>query len=330
LLATADDLQNVPGMSLTAARPLPWLNMLLSAADRAVKDYCKRDFELSAYIDQMDGANQADLVIRQRPVWISQTNLAAPSVGQSLPQATINVVSTQGFHPGTFGNPNAQPPTVGVAIGASSVSSFSYTGTTATSFTGCSGGSGVMQNFPNATAQCSVYSPVVWWDPTASRGQGPNAFGPGTQMVLGQQYMVVDDCQGKGSQAPLPVGVRASNRGLIKRWQGGGGIATGYWFPQNYMGDKLAGTREPYWQQGRGCIKVAYSAGFLTIPDTLKYACLMLVSQMVRIMPNGTDMSSEALGAYNYSALASGDNPEMGSIRRTLARWRESAWSSGN
>lgn len=333
MLATAADLQNVPGMSLTQARPLAWTNMLLVAADWAVKEFIKRDIELASYVDQYDGANQTDIVVRQRPIWISQTNLAAPSIGAALPQATVTVVSTAGFHPGTFGNPNITPPTAGVCTVAGnngvSVSSFTYTGTTATTFTGCSGGTGTMQNFPNATQPCSVYSPVVWYDPTAARGQGPTAFRAGTQYILGQQYQVVEDKQGRGGQTPLPYGVRASNRGLIKRW-GGGGYAAGWWFPQTYFGDKLAGTREPIWNQGRGCIKVAYSAGYLTPPPALNYAVLSLVAQMVRIMPNGTDMSSEALGNYNYSVLSESQDPALGTIRRTLARWRESSWSSGN
>lgn len=329
MLATIDELMVMPGMNLTPARPLAWLNMLLTDADACVKDYCKRDFELTAYVQYYDGQNQTDLIIRQRPVWMAQTNLVAPSIGQALPQSTINVVSTAGFHPGTFGNPNATPPTIGVTTGVSTVSAVTYTGTTATSFTGCSGGVGTLQNNPSATTQCSVYSPVIWYDPTAARGQGPTAFGTGTQMVLGQQYMVVIDSEGSGGLAPLPSGVRASRRGLIRRWAGGGYPIMGWWFPQNYMGDKLAGVRRPIWNIGDGCTKVAYTAGFLTPPPPLKYAVLMLVAQMVRIQPSGDNLSSQSLGAYSYSILNSDQYPEMGTIRRTLARYREPAFSSG-
>lgn len=329
MLATVQDLLNVPGMSLLAARPTAWTNSLLVAADYAVKTYLKRDMELTAYVQFYSGQNQEDLIIRQRPVWMAQTNLAAPSIGQSLPQGTITVLSTAGFHPGTAGNPNATPPTIGIATGISTVTTVTYTGTTPTTFTGCTGGTGTMQNNAQATNPFSVYSPVVWYDPTAARGQSPTAFGVGTQMVLGAQYMVVTDKEGTGStQAILPQGCQVSNRGLIKRWAGGGYPIMGWWFPQNYFGDKLAGVRKPIWNIGDGCIKVAYTAGFVQPPPDLNYVTCQLVAQMVRIQPNGADMASENLGQYSYNVLQ-GD-PEMGSMRQILSRWRERSWSSGS
>lgn len=327
MLATAADLTNVPGMNLTAARPLPWLNKLLVCADAAVKRWTKRWFELAARVEYYDGQNQPQLVIRERPVWAAQANLTAPSIGQALPQSTISVTSTAGFHPGTMGNPNVQAPSIGVVTGNTTVTFVTYTGTTPTSFTGCSGGTGTMQNIATATVPCAVYSPVVWYDPTAARGYGPTSFGVGTQMILGLQYILEDDSQGAGGFSPLPAGIRASYRGMIRKWAGGGYPIMGWWFPQNYFGDKLAGVREPIWNLGRGCVKVAYTSGFFTIPEDLQYAVLALVAQMVRIMPNGVDMTSESLGGYTYSVLQ--DSMELGTIRTTLKRWREPSWPSG-
>jgi len=64
----------------------------------------------------------------------NNTTIAAGSNGQSLPQSTINVVSTTGF------------PSSGTIFVTTDTGSYAvtYTGTTATSFTGCSGGSGTM------------------------------------------------------------------------------------------------------------------------------------------------------------------------------------------
>lgn len=62
------------------------------------------------------------------------TTIAAGSNGASLPQATINVASTSGFN--TSGKIY-----VTTSLGTHAVT---YTGVTATSFTGCSGGLGVM------------------------------------------------------------------------------------------------------------------------------------------------------------------------------------------
>lgn len=63
------------------------------------------------------------------------TTIAVASNGQVLPQATINVASTAGF-------PSSG--TIAVQTSASLYQIVQYTGTTATTFTGCSGGVGTM------------------------------------------------------------------------------------------------------------------------------------------------------------------------------------------
>lgn len=67
-------------------------------------------------------------------VTVVSTTIASGSNGASLPQATINVVSTAGF------------PTSGIVNVTSSTGSqiITYTGVTGTSFTGCTGGTGTM------------------------------------------------------------------------------------------------------------------------------------------------------------------------------------------
>lgn len=64
----------------------------------------------------------------------NSTTIAVGSNGQSLPQSTINVVSTTGF------------PASGTIFVTTSTGSYAvtYTGTTATTFTGCAGGTGTM------------------------------------------------------------------------------------------------------------------------------------------------------------------------------------------
>jgi len=65
----------------------------------------------------------------------SSTPIEAPSVGQALPQATIHVASTDAFlASGTIDVPTT--------TGTSQVT---YSGVTETSFTGCAGGTGVME-----------------------------------------------------------------------------------------------------------------------------------------------------------------------------------------
>jgi hypothetical protein len=64
----------------------------------------------------------------------ANTTIAAGSNGQSLPQSTINVVSTSGF------------PSIGIILvrTTAGIQTVTYTGVTGTSFTGCSGGTGTM------------------------------------------------------------------------------------------------------------------------------------------------------------------------------------------
>jgi hypothetical protein len=72
------------------------------------------------------------------------TTIAVGSNGQTLPQTTINVVSTVGF-------PSSG--TIAVVTSSGTVP-VTYTGITGTSFTGCSGGTGTMSTggFVNACA----------------------------------------------------------------------------------------------------------------------------------------------------------------------------------
>ncbi len=102
------------------------------------------------------------------------TTIASGSNGQSLPQSTINVASTTGF--ASSGNVFVQ-----TSVGWQRVT---YTGTTSTSFTGCSGGTGTMST-GNGVHNCSTNSiyritgnpaafssgyPIPWADQIASGG----------------------------------------------------------------------------------------------------------------------------------------------------------------
>lgn len=330
MLCTYENVAAIPGMCNVAARPVAWVNSLIGAATEAIKNYCKRDLELTARIDYYDGQAQRDLVLRQWPVWMGANFLDPTMQGVALPQATITVLSTQGFHPGTFGNQNAQPPAVGLQTGINSWTWINYTGTTATAFTGCTGGVGTLSLNPGggSPAPFSVYSPVVHFDPQGYGGQSAAGFGAKTQLVGGSQFYVVTDTQGQGGQTPLPLGARASKRGTLRQAGGAGTFYYG-WQP-TYFGGKLAGSRAPVWPRCDGGIRVMYSAGFLTVPFDLSYAAAMLVMQMIRIQPTGANLNNESLGAYSYSTLVKSEDPEMGEVRRTLARYRESAWAAGD
>jgi len=317
----------MPGMSNQAKAPVPWLNRLIGAASNSVKRFCKRDLEMAAYDEPYSGAGQRDLVVRQFPVWMAQTGVTGASDGATLPQATIDVLSTKGFHPGTGGDPNAQPPAVAVQIGPSNWTWVTYTGTTPTNFTGCTLG-GPAGTMAASYGGQSVSSPVVFYNSAAFAGQAPGGFfsttNPNTQqMVLGTQFYVETDSTGG-----------RSNRGLLRRIGGSGAGFIGF-YPENFYSGKLAAYRMPVWPRGDDNVWVKYTAGFgpagsgvrPMLPDEIVWATAQLVAYMVRNMPSGASLSSENLGSYSYNVLQqSTDVPELGSIAQMLKSHRESSW----
>ncbi len=75
---------------------------------------------------------------------IVNTQISSLSNGQVLPQATINVTSTTGFPTSGF---------INVTTSSNVLQVISYTGTTGTTFTGCSGGSGALSTGGAITGQ---------------------------------------------------------------------------------------------------------------------------------------------------------------------------------
>lgn len=330
MLATVEQVLRIPGMANTPAVPTAWLNDLLGAADDAVKRYCKRDLEMTSYVEYLDGNETRELYLQEWPIWNGQTTIAAASNGAVLPQATLNVTSTNGFCPGVGTNPNvgnlvtgglspgmAQLPYAAVQVGVAAYVSFTYTGTTATSFTGCTFQSSATGAVLNAATNNLVFAPVLWYDPGAYSGQAAGAFaesivGPSTLLVKGSQWMLDLDRTG-----------RVSNRGTIRKIGGPGQGWIGY-YPEIMYAGRLSSYRMPIWPRGDRNIRVAYTAGYHPsfIPPALSYAVAMLAAQMVRIQPSGTALASENLGNYSYQVLQS-DEPAMGDIRRVLASYRE-------
>lgn len=77
-----------------------------------------------------------------------------------------------------------------------------------------------------------------------------------------------------------------------------------------------------------GCIRVAYTAGYAPIPADISLAARLLAARMRRESEfGGYSLYSERLGDYSYR-LGKVDNhdPEIGTIRSILARYRESGW----
>ncbi len=325
-LCTVGDCLLIPGLNNTAAVPTAWLVQLVAAADAACKLFCKQNLELQSLVEYYSGTGTPDIICRQCPVWQGQT-LVTSDVGAALPLATINVVSTEGFCPGLIvSNPAVVTPTLSIQTGTSSWSAVTYTGVTATSFTGCSGGTGNIAQAPYN----NVSAPVVWYNQQGYSGQMPS--GPSTNTGF------TDACiqpKGLSWMADVDSDGQRSRRALLKRVGGYGGFGTGAWTGYGGAGyggynTKLAGTQLPYWPRGMGNLKVGYSCGYYPIPADLQSACTSLVAFMARTIPNGADLSSESLGAYSYSVLTNTSPDVMAAIGThigTLKRYRE--WSLG-
>jgi hypothetical protein len=314
----------VPGLTSSAYYSDDWLNDLIAAADAAVKNFCKRDLELTFYglgagsdSGVYSGDGNPALALRQYPVWLGQTTVAAGSDGSVLPVTTLNVASTVGFPPAF---PSA-PAALTVQTGLNTRTWLTYTGKTPTSFLGCSEGSGTLSV---ADGRNRVTSPVVFLDAGGSYGQAANAFPDASLLALGSGFAV--ELDGSGC-----AGGNKSGRGLL-RFMGSGGVGVGWpaWYPggmQSPWQGKLAGRRLPGWPRGFGNVRVLYAAGYMPVPADLQQAATSLAAYMVRTVPNGAVLSSESLGAYSYSVLTqSNDVPEIGSVVRTLARYRETSF----
>lgn len=320
-LTTLANVRAVPGLNNVVTAPDAWLNALIGAADNTIKRWCKQNLELRAYSEFLSGNDMPNLVLRQFPVLSGVTQIASGSNGAVLPQATINVVSTTGFDPGG----RADLPTLSVQTSQNTWTTVTYTGTTATTFTGCAGGTGTLSSQPSFNA---VGQPAVWVDNGAYWGQaspsvtpyavGTGPFADGTLQVQGVNFALDLDERGQ-----------TSKRGLLRRLGGilaNGGSYWGGWISPNINQGKLASGRVPCWPRGYGNIKIAYSAGYATVPDDLSYCATTLVANMIRNQPKGTELSSESLGSYSYSTLSASEDPEIGSIRQILTRYRDASW----
>jgi hypothetical protein len=135
-----------------------------------------------------------------------------------------------------------------------------------------------LREYP-VTAVASVY-----FDPNGYYGQGLGAFPSTTLLVAGVDYTLRMDA---------PDGL-SSQSGTLDR-------INGVW-PGSFH-------RPPgrlSWERikGQGNIKVAYTAGYTTIPDDLQALVWQAVGQLRASSPAGLLVTSESLGGYNYSLEA--------------------------
>lgn len=154
----------------------------------------------------------------------------------------------------------------------------------------------------------------IYLDATGRWGQNPDgSFASATLLVAGTDYAL--DYDGYlGSAA-------ASHSGLVQRI--GGVWPQSHW----YAAGRLLADPQP----AQGNIKVAYTAGFSSVPADIAQAAALLVAFWRNIEPRGQALQSESLGAYSYSLASAGEGgaglPK--DVRRLLAPYREIRISAG-
>ncbi|QDV49538.1 phage head-tail connector protein [Gimesia fumaroli] len=80
------------------------------------------------------------------------------------------------------------------------------------------------------------------------------------------------------------------------------------------------------WPEGRGNIKVTYTAGYETIPADLELAANTLVALLRKGRKEGGMLASERLDQYSYQLLSHQNSnlyPEAGTVRSILARYHQ-------
>ncbi len=324
MLTTLAAIQLIPG---AAAQNPVWLNQLLTEADAAIKSWCKRDIEFTSYpgnatngvgdTGYYSGMNEPTITMRQYPIALPQTTIAADSDGADVSATTVNVGSTTGFPTtGTFTvvlSSTINPVNPGAAA-------ITYTGKTSTTFTGCT----TQSTGTLATGQ-AVWGIAVWFNQAGYGGQAPGAFSNQTLLTIGQAYMI---------PTKRIVGGTAADMAGLLTMIGGQSLFGGFGWGGNqwggYSNNKLSANRLPSWPQGYQNIRVAYAAGYPTIPPDLAYACQMLVEFMIRVLPYGGLLQSEHIGSYGYSLIqqnAKGQLPQLGTLSTTLSLYRD--WAGG-
>ena len=147
----------------------------------------------------------------------------------------------------------------------------------------------------------------VHYDPNGFFGTVTDSFGSTTLLTAGVDYALHSSLSGSNADPGLLVRINGVWTEYVRR-------------------------REP-WKLSRdlvpqdGDIKVIYVGGYSTIPGDIKLAAVQMVSRMESLVKHGREIKFEHLGDWSIRiADETLKNPEMGSIRQMLARYRDIPW----
>lgn len=153
-----------------------------------------------------------------------------------------------------------------------------------------------------------VFGLAAWSDWTGYHGHNPTgAFAATTALTFGTDFGLDFDKGGTTSRSGLLIRFDTS------------------WSELDYRGRPGVLLQEP--GASFGSVKVAYTAGYQTIPKDIQAAVAYLVAFLKRTMPLGADVHSERIGGYSYELvpfmLRRSEQPELGTARQLLSRYKE-------
>jgi hypothetical protein len=162
----------------------------------------------------------------------------------------------------------------------------------------------VLRQWP-VTAITSVYL-----DAGGYFGHGTDAFASATLLTVGTDYAIRWDT--------YEGGAKASRCAILEK-------LNGTW-PQSRWYKPGSILLDP--QPAQGNIKIAYTAGFATVPGAITQAAALLVSHWRRVQQAGGFVTSESQGAYSYSVAQptmTGGLPDE--VKGLLSAYREARFA---
>ena len=277
------------------------LEDLLSAADRAVKVFCKQDIESQIVTDYYDGTDRPELALRQRPV-VLVTQTGTLTSGSAV---VTNLTDTSRILAGAPAQVNQtanSPIPSGATVSA-------VNSATQLTLSAPATGTGAFTIF---------FGINCFLDLGGFGGQGPNGpFDKATELPIGVGFALNVD---------RPDG--SSKCGVVRRL-GGGFTGAGMVWPSEWGRGTLTRRMPPVWPAGWRNVRVTYQAGYLPgSPELIELGgCVnALAAYMLRTWPlGGTAVQSESVQGWSYGAaqLALGQSPELGTTRSILARYRD-------
>lgn len=150
---------------------------------------------------------------------------------------------------------------------------------------------------------------ALYLDASGRFGVNPDgSFATATQLVYGTDFVIpFDGC--------LPgTSTKCSYAGFIER--------VGTVWPGRVQYSPGTITMRPIPHIGN--IKVAYTAGFTTVPPDIKVAVCQVAAFIRSGADKGGPLQSESLGGYSYSrASAAMGAPEMGTVRSVVRKYKQ-------